>query len=116
MNVEDSNDNSPRVYKSCSMFWSMAIVVIRILVATLVVTVLYHNRSKRRSEDRQRRRIVVLTELIASSFSHNMVPKSSSDTRPLNLLGWKAMRVNLIENERCKTQERPRAQIGLDEH
>ncbi|KAL3666407.1 hypothetical protein V7S43_008658 [Phytophthora oleae] len=83
------------------VFWCVAIAIILTLVATLAMVVtIHHHHTKRRLDELQRRRSIVVGEPVAST-SRSITPKiSKSGARLLNLLGWEAMRADLIEKER----------------
>ncbi|EEY58588.1 uncharacterized protein PITG_10679 [Phytophthora infestans T30-4] len=85
------------------VFWCVAIAIILTLVATLAMVITIHHHRKGRTEELQRQRTIVIGEPIASSPSSKT---GKSGTQLLNLIGWEAMRADLIEKERQDVQSR----------
>lgn len=100
-NEDGPKDDKDPASNGYLVFWCVAIAIILTLVATLAMIVTFHHhRTKRRLDELQRRESIVVGEPVAS-ISRNITPKhSKSGTRLLNLLGWEAMRADLIEKER----------------
>ncbi|KAF4037335.1 hypothetical protein GN244_ATG10563 [Phytophthora infestans] len=85
------------------VFWCVAIAIILTLVATLAMVITIHHHRKGRTEELQRQRTIVIGEPIASSPSSKT---GKSGTQLLNLIGWEAMRADLIEKECQDVQSR----------